>query len=322
MFKLSIDLTVRPFFDGHFVPFRRTTSPRWGEKYERALDYWESLTDDPPLGELEGNHRLLADFKMALAHTCWRCLMCPCICERDVRLSANSVAAQLKHVQYVIDFAGPADRKHRQAAGLLQQPPWVDPPKYEDPYHPPISLADVGWVAHVADQATLPHRLTACTPGDMWRGLLVLMRYTTLRIGQCLALPWSAIDLGQRLMVLPAAICRKSKKNEPHPITAPVVEALMKLRGETSPLVFGALAAHSRTAIWEQLHRLQTYVGVSQFGFHDIRRAVINEIAERSPAAAQLAAGHGSYKTTMLYQNVAKLMAVVEGLPSLDELIA
>jgi hypothetical protein len=237
---ISVASDLRTFYAGHYVP-RKLENPasRNVESYQRALTYWEALTDNPPLAAIDGNDGLLSDFKMQLAHACWRCTHAPCLCGKGAVLSLNSQGKQLDHIQWVIDEAGPRERRRPTAAGLIAVVPYTRKPKKRIKYRPAIRLESIAWVKHVADQASLPHGVTA--PGDHWRALLEVMRCTSLRFGQCMALPWSAIDLGSRLMVLPDAICQKSKQDEPHPISSAAVGALLKIR-EDVPLVFGALA--------------------------------------------------------------------------------
>jgi len=134
---------------------------------------------------------------------------------------------------------------------------------------------------------------------------------TALRIGQLAELQWQDVRLDERRLVLPAGICRKSRVEEVHPLHGLAVERLLVIRSHAGLVFHLWPQPHARQTIYRELHRLQDLAGVRRFGFHDIRRHVLTDIARVSPAAAQLAAGHASYETTKRYQDLEILAEAV-----------
>lgn len=312
--------TLRAVFEAEYVP-RKIEDPtgRNIEGYRRALTYWERLTGDPPLGEIDGNHRLLSDFKAGLSRVCYRCVSLDCRHGAAYRMAANTQRKVLMHVQWVLAFAGPpTPPRNMDALGLIERVPYTKPPRYRRKFRTAAKLTSLQALWRVLGEARVPHTYgTDPAAADQWRAFLTVMRATSLRYGQLVALPWSAVFLAERLIVLPERLCRKSAADEPHPLTAEAVRYLLPLRvGRERVFDF---RRHDKSIIYKELHRLQRLAGAGEdWAFHDVRRMTITELSRRSPAAAQLAAGHSAYATTQLYQDIELLADAVDHLPPLD----
>jgi len=296
---LSPSVTLREFFQGHYLPHKiDDPTSRAVDNYTAALNKWELLTSNPPLAEITAI--TLCEFKAALFR-----FRKP----SGDPLSRTTIANRVDHVQYLLKHAGPLGSTPT-AAGLLERPPTTKSPTRQESYRPPAAAADVRALYAAADAARLPS-LDGVRPGALWRALLSTICSTSLRIGQLCAAPTSALQLDQRLLVLPAGVCKKSKREEPHPLNDRAVADLMAIRSPRE-LLFPLLEVHSKTTIYGELHRLQELAGVPRFGFHDLRARVITELSAIAPAAAQLAAGHAAYKTTQRYQLLDLLGRAVE----------
>lgn len=306
----SVRSTLREFFESFYLPVvLERPQGRNLEGYRRALDLWERLTTNPALEEISAT--VLAQFKASLASHKWR----------GRGLHENTQRKHLCHVQWILDRAGPRSRNARDAAGLLTEVPWTRPPRPRRvPYRPHALPEQIAGVYRVADQARFP-LVAGVESGDLWRALISTASCTALRIGQLVEAPMDSLLLDKSLLILPAGICRKSRTEEPHPLHPLAVRELLKVRGRRELLFpFYGEGTHSKTTIYNELHRLQELAGVERFGFHDIRRGTITALSAVSPAAAQLAAGHSSYKTTQIYQGIGLLSDAVATLPLMEQL--
>lgn len=307
---LSAQATLREFFEAFYLPVvLERPQGRNLEGYRRAIDLWERLTENPPLGAIAAT--TLAAYKAALAGHKFKGRV----------LHENTQRKHICHVQWILDRAGPRSRSARDAAGLLTEVPWTRPPRARRiAYRAHALPGQIAGVYRVADQARFP-RVAGVEAGDLWRALIAVASCTALRIGQLTEAPMSALLLDKALLLLPASICRKSRTEEPHPLHPLAVRELLKIRGRRELLFpFYGVGSHAKTTIYKELHRLQRLAGVESFGFHDIRRSTITALSAVSPAAAQLAAGHSSYKTTQIYQGIGLLSDAVAALPLMDQL--
>lgn len=315
-----LDWRVRELFDSAYLPLRmEDPTDEHVANFYRAINYWEKLTLNLALRELDGNHRAMGDFRAALAKAtyCRRHTGQPaCGCDRARPLDKNTQAAWMKHVQWILTFAGPPHPPYYlNAQRIIAEVPYAKPPKKRRKHRPPAPLGELQRLFASAHLFRHP-QVDWATPAQIWRAFFGLMMCTALRKGQCWKLPWSAVDLARRLIILPESLCRKSKNEEPHPLSIEAVELLLPLRGQRA-LVFPFLACCSST-IYDDLRRVQKAIGVTnRWQFHAVRRTSITALSRLSPALAQLQAGHEAYTTTMLYQGVEELGEVVNQLPSL-----
>src|SRR5262245_363541 len=147
----------------------------------------------------------------------------------------------------------------------------------------------------VCDKAERPEGLS-CAPGDWWKALLTFAYMTDWRIGECLALKWTDLDLEAGKAITRAAD-NKAKRDEIVPLHPIVVDHLKTLRS-FSPLVF-AWTWHERY-LWTEFASIQRHAGIQLdcpadhehsdgchlYGFDDLRRgfATLNAPArQRTP---------------------------------------
>ncbi|MEW4454556.1 tyrosine-type recombinase/integrase [Bremerella sp. JC817] len=301
---------LRQFFQRHYIPHCiEDPTSRNLEGYERALDLWEELTDNPPLNQISSE--TLSEFKGELLAYRYR----------GRNLSVNTVHKHLSHIQWVLDQAGPPGRrgKEKTAVGFLDRVPFTKLPKRRETYQDEIPAEHVVKLFHIAgEHATFP-KVDGVLPGHLWQALFGVMLCTSLRIGQCSQIPMRAVRWDRMQIVLPYEICRKSKKDEPKPIHPHAMRLLMRIRGQRD-LLFPMFVTHSKKTIYDELHRLQELADVPPFGFHAIRAIAITSLSEISGEAAQFAAGHASMRTTRIYQKVRLLSSAQEKLTIFDDL--
>ena len=209
----------------------------------------------------------------------------------------------LNHIQWILDQAGPPQQTHRlrTAAGLLTGIiPFSRAPALEKKKKIPTGEDRIVGIYHIAEHASFP-RISGITSPAWWHALISTMCSTSLRIGQLMAVPYAAMvwDPTEPELRFSAEFCRKSKSDERHPLVQVAFRDLLAIRGDRQ-LLFPA--PHSKTTIYDEFHRLEKLAGFEPqkgIAFHGLRRRILTDLAKLSPTAAQLAAGHQSYRTTI-----------------------
>lgn len=274
--------------------------------FESILRRWTQLTGDPPLTEI--TVQTLARYQEALAQLPGK--------RPGSSMSANRIRSHLRHIQAILDKAGPPGPRNRDAAGLLSQVPWIRPPREEFDEPRIVSMELVGQVYNAADRAKVP-RLDGVSPGAWWRALLVITWRTGLRRSSLLALKMADVQWDQACIgVRPRTI--KNRRGEVCHLNPTAMEHLRAIRTERE-LVFEW--PYALTYFHVSFHKLQDAAGLPRekhFGLHDIRRAVGTLLWEESPQAAQLTLGHASSAVTKKHY-VAKRGIVARALDRLPE---
>ncbi len=307
---LTPSATLRILFNRHYLPHCiEDPTSRNLEGYQRALDLWEELTDNPATSEI--TCETLSQFKGDLMAYRFR----------GRPLSANTVHKHLSHIQWILDQAGPPGRrgKEKSALGWIDRVPYTKLPKRRETYQDEVPAEEIVKLFHTAGlEATYP-KLDGILPGHVWQALFGVMLCTSLRIGQCAAIPMNTVRWNRMQIFLPHEICRKSKKDEPKPIHPFAMQLLLRIRGPRE-LLFPLFVERSKKTLYDELHRLQEIAGVSNFGFHAIRANALTSLSEINAEAAQFAAGHSSMRTTRIYQKVRLLQSAQEKLTIFDDL--
>jgi len=282
------ETTLTTFFRTHYAPARLVDpAPRSRESYEHAMRLWALFTGDPPLAKI--SDKTLQRFR--------GCLTKMQGLSRVGRVSPNTVRKHLRHVQAVLDHAGPRVRHHRDAAGLLSEVPWVRPPREVFKSVRVVSMEELSNV-YLATAAMDKPRLYGVKAPRWWRALLTMAFNTGLRRGALFGLQMRHIDWHKQRLVLPPELS-KTKRGQILPLNEVTMRHLIAIRTHRE-LVFEW--PHCRKWFHAQFHRLQDAAGIPEvlhFGLHDIRRTVATLISKHaSPHAAQLALGHTMFRTT------------------------
>lgn len=108
----SASSTLREWYEESFtVLFHADARPATLVEYQCTISRWEALTTNPPLAEID--QLTLARFLAGMS------------------CSAATRAKHTRHVNHLLAKAGPAGPHNRDAVGLLNNPPWVRPPRCE-----------------------------------------------------------------------------------------------------------------------------------------------------------------------------------------------
>lgn len=230
--------------------------------------------------------------------------------KRGSTISPATVNKELRHLRAVIKIAhdwGYVDKLPRYR--FLREPGKL--PTYVIPDHFAAIYQHCDSAKAPADQ---PY-----TPGDWWRGLIVMGYMTGWRIGDLLGLKRDDVDLDAGTAITRFEVA-KGKRDDRAPLHPVIVEHLRKLAAFT-PLIF--YWPHDMTHLYQQFARIQRAAGISLscrdehehtpachvYGFHDLRRAFATMNADKLTAdALQALMRHKSYQTTQKYINLARQM--------------
>jgi site-specific recombinase XerD len=284
--------TVPSFLESYMVPccLTEATVETVG-KYRQSAHKFAITMGNPPLCKI--TNLTLASYRDILRKM-------PARGRGGKPLSINTVVMYLSHLQTILDKAGPPVRRSRDAAGYIQTVPWVKRPREE--YGEAKIVSDEA--LEKCYQAAALMKRPAKHPVGFWRGLLVTARYLALRARTLFSMEWKHVDWENRRVVLPAALL-KGRKVLVLPMPEVVIEHLLAIRQEHGKVFHWP---HAREYFRECFHKLQNHAGIEpsqHFGLHSLRRTGITKLWRKSPAAAQLLAGHGSPIITRLhYVNV------------------
>lgn len=288
LFPAGVKPTLLSFFESYYRPVRLSdASPETLKSYQTVLKYWRLLTGDPPLSEVTAE--TLARHRDCLAKLRGK--------DPVSRLSRNSVARHLSHLQAVLDKAGPPGFRNRDAQGIIDRAPWIrrPVPQPKEPRFIPEERFNACYAA--AAGMTIPD-LDGFKPAAWWRALLVAAFNTQLRRRSLFEMRMADIDWTAGRLTLAGARMKTGRWHVVH-LNAITMEHLRRIRTDRE-LVFPW--PHHHTTFWKTFHRLQDLAGIpaaDHFGLHDIRKTAATVLWEGSPQAAQLALGHSTAKVTM-----------------------
>jgi integrase len=299
--------TVSSFYATYYKPVRLADSaPPTPVQYEGTIRIWAWLTGDPPLKDI--TVEMLARFKSCLQKMRGK--------KRVGYMSANTVRKHLRHLQTLLDKAGPPGPRNRDAAGVIPGPvAWIKPPRSEEKLPKIITMEMLGDVYMAAVAMDVP-RLPGFKPAAWWRALLAVAFNTQLRHRTLFEMRMDEIDWAHCQLDLPPARLKSHRSQSIH-LNEVAMRHLLSIRTDRE-LVFQW--PHSRKQFDRCFYRLQAAAGIplkDQFGLHDIRRTAASAIWADSPAAAQYALGHRSIETTRAhYVNGTSIVArALDALP-------
>ena len=280
-------MTAAKFYHEHYKPMRLADASSKTVAYHQVvLHRWEIITGDPAIEEVDG--RTLCLFRDALSKALGR--------NRVTRTSPNTVFGYLSFVQSLLNKAGPAGYRNRDAIGLLGKTPWVKPPKklYRAPKMATSEELDALYRSCVAMERP---RIRGVKAPAWWRCLLVVAFNTGLRAGTLKSLRMSWIDWRDSRLVIPPERTKTGQGQVIH-LTAAALDHLRSIRTDRD-LVFPDWGGQ-RTFYW-RFHQLQDAAGIARpkhIGMHAIRKATATLLWEFDPQAAQLTLGHTTAATT------------------------
>lgn len=285
----SAHASLAEFYQAHYAPTQLVGAAyETRREYERIVRRWSEVTGDPPLAEI--TNATVASFYEAL-------LEFPN--KSGGTLSPNTVRKHARHLQPILELAGPPSHHRRDGLGLIDPVPWARPPRGVEDVLPAASAAEVGAMYEHADQALYPWpERSGVAVGDWWRAALVLAWCTGLRVGTMLAITDSNVRWADREICV-RGTASKTRRAQVVPVPDVVVRHLLPLRRAEGPLL---AFPHRSVRLYHEFHRLRQLAGLPEQrgqAWHAIRRRFATSLAKRSASAAQIALGHATFKTTV-----------------------
>ncbi len=304
LFESSGEETLSTFFESCFLPMVDGGKGTL-YNYRLAVNRWKCFSGDPPLKEITSP--MLAKFKWFLSKLHG--------IKNYRRASPETVKIKLRHIQTILDKAGPPGPRNRDAVGIIGRVPYVKPPKV------PILIPQIVTDSQLNDcyfaaVGMEKPRFYGIKPAAWWRLLLVMAYCTGLRRGTLFSLRMTDIDWEDRRLVIPAKRMKAGRDHIIH-LNSSAMEHLRKNRTDREYIL--PWPHHDR---WfdNRFHKLQDLAGIPRadhFGLHNIRKTTATRLWEIAPQAAQLALGHaGSDVTIRHYVQSAGIVAkALDALP-------
>lgn len=300
-------LTLRGFFARYFVPrFLADARPRTIEQYEESIRLWSLATDvsrsitlwadaHSSLSLAEITDETMSDFRSWLTVRT----------SGSRPISPATTNKHLRHVQAVLNKAGPASPGNRDALGIIGRTPWCKSLRESKPRPRAIPDDDLSSIYLSCSVATLPVGLSIL-PCAWWRLAIVLARTTGFRRGALWSLSWDAVDWRSRTITCDAA-ADKAGRARVKPLHSVAVEHLLASR---QPSGFIIPWAHSCSAFQSNWRRIQRDAGVGPFKWHDIKRACGSSLhSVASPWVVQRMLDHAKLETSLHYIDATPALA-------------
>jgi integrase len=299
---LSDGSTLSEFFADWYLPVvLKTKNSVAGEQcYRRVLNWWQLLTCDPPLREIDD--RLVAAFLQALATAEYR--RGP---GKELRrLSRVTIATFSVRLRTLLTHAG-SGTGHGPAARLIEHRPAVPTVGFGYRPKPCWTLEEMRAISAAVNEMKGPPAIDRFTVASWWRAWLALAYYTGLRFSTIFALHWrNLIDVGEQLYLdISAEQVTKTGKAIRLAVHPQLADVLRSIRyGTNGNHLIVPPACHRRT--FNTLHRrLQTLAGLKGAAVlppHAWRRTHGQRLSElglgNAEQLAQLALDHGDVRTT------------------------
>lgn len=225
--KLSPQMRLRAFFEAWFVPIAmRKASTSHVQLFLDSLDWWERLTEDPPLIGI--GERTLADFAGRLEAATYRRGRLG----SERRLSAKTIENHLTRIDRIITRAGPKLGKNRPGARLLDDPPAVIIERADLDTLPPFTWQQVQDIFAAIPTRSRPATLTVAAV-DFWSALLSAFLYTGWRRLTVFSLDWSMLEMPETdpwWIEAPPEIVPKTRKRSRRVVHPVLREALLAIR--------------------------------------------------------------------------------------------
>ena len=285
--------TLCDFFEGYYLPNQLKAvdaKPCTIEGYRTALRRWAAATGDPPLEKI--TVETLTLFRQFLER-------CPGNKGR-FKASTHTIRKGLRHVLTVLNKAGPAGPRCRDAAGILPSTPWIRSPKAEDSEPRTVSLEILSAVYDAAACMDAPW-VEGIKPPAWWKALIVLAFNTSLRRRTLFEMRLDEISWNEHKILLGGERFKNRRRMTVH-LNPIALEHLQTIRAPRRELVFPFPFAqgHFNTLF----HRLQMIAGIPKkewFGLHVIRKTAASILWDFAPQTAQLALGHSTAEVTRRY---------------------
>lgn len=269
--------TLSEFYRDYVLPVIRVpkgSSDATIEQDQVALRHWKRLTGDPPLDRI--SPELCARFMAELGRQ---------------GLSPSTIRKTAVHLQFILDHAGPPDRRHRNAARILDGVPYLERPGQilREP-EPAFTWPEIEGLIEACKGVKHTDCLPQVDQPLWWASLVRFAWHTGLRRMNLLNARWSWLT-ADGWLVIPGAEYKQHKTGRRFYISSAARRAAERVRiaGEDRMFPWNGGKSYFQ-ARWRDLTaRLPEN---RRFGLKAIRRATLTWLAERNPLVSRLVAGH------------------------------
>lgn len=266
--------TLTQFYEAYVLPCVRAPRGRAEGTIEQdriALRHWERVTGDPPLDAI--TQQTCAQFMAGI--------------------SDKSPATRRKiavHLQFILDHAGPRDRRHRSAAQVVDFVPFLERPEFasREP-EPAFTLHEIGLLIDAARRISPARPISIIDQPLWWASLIRFAWHTGLRRMNILNAHWAWLR-SDGWLEIPSSRYKQNKTQRRFYLSEAARTAIYRVRSKEGRLLaWNGSLSHFRKK-WNQLKAVLPKG--RRFGLKAIRRAALTWLAERNPLVARLVAGH------------------------------
>jgi integrase len=317
---LSPRMTLAQFYWAFYRPMvlvAKGAEKRTLDAYDQSIRYWQELTEDPPLEDIDDFH--IGGFLTVLAALPGQR---PRGRKDAPALSPNTIRKHCTHLQAVVYRAGPRshERNRRKGQGLIDSIPYFEKPSEREKLpEDDFSIPEITLLLANCDASPSPTYLAPAERAIWWQNLFVFDFNVGLRIGSLTLVEWDRIKLDPKKGTWWVTVRAKGgneKKSFVNKFAMARLEAMRPLTGQY-PHVFHF--PHTHSWLQECRRRIMQKAGLPEerrFGFHGLRKAMCTEGSEIDPLAAQMQAGHSDFKMTQTrYINPSRVASAMSRLP-------
>ncbi|GAB4141022.1 MAG: hypothetical protein Kow0040_29560 [Thermogutta sp.] len=269
--------TLTEFYADYVLPMIRRPKGRASGTVEQdwiALRHWKRITGDPPLDEITAE--TCARFMAALA---------------EQGLAGSTMRKTAIHLQFILDHAGPADRRHRNAADIISLVPYIERPE-GTPREPEqaFTLGEIELLIESCREIKCTSAIPCHDQPLWWACLIRFAWHTGLRRMNLLNARWSWVT-EDGWLVIPAAQYKQKKGGRRVYLSKAARQSADKVRfhGEDRMFAWAGTPFFFHTR-WRCISA--ALPAGRRFCTKAIRRATLTWLAERNPLVSRLVAGH------------------------------
>lgn len=256
-------MSLFEFYEQWFRPIvlkaERESSRATLASYGQSVEWWERLTGDPPLRQV--NEFVIAQFAAGLREATYR----RGLSGKPRKLARETQKKHLKNIRTILFRAGPTRDPNRPAKALLAKTPLVRVPSVPVVRKRSFTAAECLAIAGAAERMVRPS--TPDVPArDWWRCWLALHFYTGQRTGTIRKLTWANVkrdERGQHWLHIAAEQVTKTDKAVRVIVHPQLLEAMQAMRRGTSPAEPLLSQPHTHKWLADLHERLQKLAGIA-----------------------------------------------------------